>query len=305
MSDSINMDISYSESYLFEIEDSETAFVDLTETNSESNEPIPLDFFDMSIDTDDSEDVLIDLTDEEESEAILIDLTNKEDKPKPELTDLPEEILELILSNMEIEELIGVCDVSEQFERISSGIINQRNIPMEVIFEGLDKPNHIEIMRLRNGFVQFKVGGGICRFLSLFSTRIQKLTLHFDRVDKMRQKEIMHYVLVLCNQYITNLMIFDLSTTIPFKPVVFPNLVYLSLNSCYLNGAFTRLSILFPNVRDIFLSGRTYSKPYAVRRFIKRYPHLEYMKVSPDLLDAVEFSHLKILNQGAFFGYFD
>lgn len=237
--------------------------------------------------------------------AEAMDLTT--DDTKIVFTDFVEEIVEKILSKLDLVDLMTCYDVNSQFRRIVNGLVkNQNRSCLAVVnFERFDQRNSCSAKYANGKIKLFRVRGytNMFRFVKLFYGDIRDLTINFLGIDKLRQRELMSYVMTHCHKFLRRLTINNLNTRLRIPNVSFDQVKFLKLVSCLISGTFAHLPKLFPNVEDVSLCGTTHCRNMDIFKIIENYPEVKYMKVTPNLMSATAFELLEINNFDAFFAY--
>lgn len=236
-----------------------------------------------------------------------MDTSYEESSEKLTIIDLPEELLEKILCHMTFADVLKMHDVNSLFRRISTNLLIS-HIPnvSKVTFENFSHADKCIASYLDDEVQSLRVIGFDCivRFVRFFYPHITTLSVHFGDANKFMQKTIFKYIINRCRSFLTRLSIFHMNVRLRFNYVWFTSLEFIEFNSCYLGGTLCRMSILFPNVREIKLSGTCHAKKDDVKTLLRIYENLEYMKVSPTLMDSISYERLCILNSQAFLGYY-
>lgn len=231
-----------------------------------------------------------------------------EDSCEPmNITDLPEELIKNIFRRMKFVDMIKMYDVDQDCKRICQGILENtfRVFPM-VCLEDFDENEKISAGYHNGGVDYLRVIGfsNILRFMRIFHDRITCLVINFFGVSKIRQKILMRFIVENCHDSLTSLTICDLTAGLRFNLIPFTQIEFIDFECCYLGGILTRMSVLFPNVREIKLAGTCYTNRRELANFMRIYRNLEYMRISPTLVDSNFFEVLSRLNSHAFFGFY-
>lgn len=225
---------------------------------------------------------------------------------KKNILDLPEEILERILQSMKLQDQIRMYDVNVMFRRISKGIFS-KNLGnySAVLIDSLNEKDGSIVSYKNEKVDQFITGFRTAlRYFRIFKNCISEIYINFEGAKRYEQKILVRLIFENCHSSLKRLTIGYLSTSLSIQCIVFDKIEYIHLNSCLIRGSLARLSILFPNVREIKLTGDCRAGRKEFPCLLKTYPNLEYMRVTPELYNFCFYSVLCDLNSQAFFGYY-
>lgn len=222
------------------------------------------------------------------------------------LSDLPEEILEHILTRLKFVDLMTMYDVNHQFRRLSCGLLEKQSTHLSAIdFSEFGSSNEVYATYTDDEIHSLQVVGfsNILRFLRLFSSYIKKLSIDLLGLKRSKQRLVLNYVVKKCHKSLTHLTVLNLSTGLDFKKIKFTQIIFVHFDSCLIRGTITHLSVVFPNAREIKLSGSCYMSKRETLNLMTKYPSLNFMKISPTLMAPNCYNLISALNAHACFGY--
>lgn len=220
------------------------------------------------------------------------------------LMDLPEEILEKILYNLNTVTLMVVHDVNTVFRRISLKLIPEhKNYYTDVNFDNFDNTDSCRVICVDGKYEFTGIYGfhNMLRCIRHFSSYMNVISIDFKNVSKIRQTILLRYIFKHCHKIVTQLVIHNLNITDQFRLVRFDRLEYVHLHSCKIRGTLTYFAKIFPNIKEIKITGNCRFRKTEIINIVQKYPNLEYMRVPPYLLDVRSYIILTMINSQAFF----
>lgn len=224
------------------------------------------------------------------------------------LDDMPAEILHKIMLELNFVDLIRMYDVSKRFRAISSRILFDKSYNRDLFnvkFENFEGPDSIIAKTRDDKIILLRVMGynNIIKYMRLFHSHIKELDVDFSTANKYQQRKLFEMIISNCYQSLVRFKISHLNSYSDFVLNAFEKVKFLQLDSCLIRGTLLKMSRLFPNVEEMNLIGTSHARGPEVCRILGRFSELQYMKITPHLMDVKTFELFVAYNVGVFSVY--
>lgn len=215
------------------------------------------------------------------------------------LEDLPTEILDKIMRELYFVDLVKMYDINKRFRAISNRVIFDKQCSQDLIsvsFNNFNESDSIMATALDGKVINLCVMGfkNIKRFVRLFHSHIEQLDIDFSTASEDEQREIFWLVVHYCHKFLERIKISYLFSYLDFisEACLFSKVKFLELDSCVIKGSLAYLPKFFPNVEEMNLVGNCDVEDEEMGGIINSYARLQYLKISPNVMDMEWFELL-------------